>query len=300
MQTMTEEINHCPVCNGTRFERFLDVTDHFLSGEMFRILACGDCGFRFVSPRPVASDIGRYYESDRYISHDASSMNLFNLAYRFARRWSVGMKYSVVAKHAGPGDILDIGCGTGEFLHHCARKGHKVAGVEINTKARDFATGRYGITTTADLTSMAGTGRIFRCITLWHVLEHLHELNTSLETIRTLMAPGGTLVVAVPNSNSSDAEHYREFWAAYDVPRHLYHFTADTLTRLMKNHGLALRATLPQKLDAYYVSLLSGQYRSGRRSYPEAIRQGFRSNCGASRNQRGHSSQIFILSAEKA
>jgi SAM-dependent methyltransferase len=173
-------------------------------------------------------------------------------------------------------------------------------GVEPNDKARVYAQQRNKIQTTAVLPELKEYQGSFSCITLWHVLEHVHDLNDTIEKIKSLLKPEGVLIIAVPNCNSWDANKYGKFWAAYDVPRHLYHFTETTLKRLFSEHAFVVRNVLPQKLDAYYVSMLSEKYLTGGSNYFKALFFGFWSNFQARKTGVGHSSQIFILSVKKA
>lgn len=297
---MTEKILKCPVCETTVFSLFLEVKDYFLTGEAFSIQQCKACGFKFINPRPDKIEIGRYYQSDEYISHDAKKSSIISHIYWIARVFSIKIKFKIVRKYIQPGRILDIGCGTGEFLKYCKSKGFDVAGVEPNDKASGFAKQVNGIPVWNKLTDLNAGKGAFNCITMWHVLEHVHDLNETLELVKGLINPEGIFVVAVPNCNSWDAQEYGEFWAAYDVPRHLYHFTDATLDKLASNHGFGIRKTIPQKLDAYYVSMLSEKYQLGRTNYFKSLIFGFWSNFQAAKQGRGYSSQIFILSLKKA
>jgi SAM-dependent methyltransferase len=297
---MTEEILTCPVCEKDRFSLFLKVEDYFLTREDFSIQQCDACGFRFINPRPAITEIGSYYQSDEYISHDAKKADFLSRIYKIARVFSIKSKYKIVSKHAKTGKILDIGCGTGEFLNFCKSKGFEIAGVEPNEKARSHASQVNQVTVHEKLTDLAITTGRFNCITMWHVLEHVHDLNETIELVKRLLAPGGIFIVAVPNSNSWDAKKYGRFWAAYDVPRHLYHFFSGTMNRLVTKHGFEIIVTLPQRLDAYYVSMLSEKYKSGSNNYPKALFNGFWSNLVAGNGQLGHSSLIFILSVKKS
>lgn len=295
---MTEYLQNCPVCKEMRFAPFLEVTDHFLSRERFKIISCSQCGFKFINPRPVESEIGTYYESRDYISHDSTNKDLLSKIYKTARYFSLRSKLKLIKKYASSGSVLDIGCGTGDFLACCQSDGFFVTGMEPGEKARTFAINYNKIKVEKNLNDVAADNIRFDIVTLWHVLEHIHKLNETIVQVTQLLADNGTLVVAVPNCDSPDAEKYAEFWAAYDVPRHLYHFNKKTLTRLFNEHGFTVREILPQKLDAYYVSLLSEKYRSGSGSYPKAFFSGLFSNMKAKNPDRGYSSQIFILKKE--
>jgi len=177
--------------------------------------------------------------------------------------------------------------------------GHAVAGVEPNEKARTIVRTEKQIEVAGELQSYESRSGLFDCITMWHVLEHVHDLNETLNAIKTLLKPGGVFVVAVPNSNSWDAMKYETFWAAYDVPRHLYHFTKNSLEKLAIKNGFMILETVPQKLDSYYISMLSEKYLRGKINYARSLIRGFRSNRKAKNQSRGHSSLIMILSTRK-
>lgn len=295
---MAETITRCPVCENNEFSDWLEVQDHFLSKELFIIQQCNSCGFRFVNPRPDKDDIGRYYQSDDYVSHGIEKSDLMSRVYRQARVFSIRNKYRIVKNYCQTGRILDVGCGTGEFLSYCRKKGFEVSGVEPNEKARNYAQSQNKISVTGQLNLLSGNTGSFNCISMWHVLEHVHELDLTLETIKNLLAPDGIFIVAVPNSNSWDAATYKNYWAAYDVPRHLYHFTKASMHKLAERTGFEIREVTPQKLDAYYVSMLSEKYRTGSVNYFNSVVHGFWSNFMAKKRGIGHSSLIFILSVK--
>ena len=297
---MSENLTNCPVCGKNDFSLFLETSDFFLSREAFSILQCRACGFKFVNPRPGKTEIGRYYQSDEYISHDAKGGSLISRIYKLARVFSIRFKYKIVINSVNPGKILDVGCGTGEFLKYCKSRGFDVSGVEPNDKARTYAQQENGIPVTPALSDIADGPANFSCITMWHVLEHLHDLNEAIAIVKGRLLADGVFIVAVPNCNSWDALKYGKFWAAYDVPRHLYHFTESTIHILAEKHGFDIIQMHPQKLDAFYVSMLSEKYLAGRINYFKALFSGLRSNFMAGRQGRGHSSQIFVLSQKKA
>ena len=260
---------------------------------------CSNCGFKFINPRPDIKAIDHYYQSKDYISHDANDTNLINQIYKLARRFSITNKFKTVKKYIRAGKVLDIGCGTGEFLGYCQSRGFDVEGIEPNDKARNYAVQVNKIPVSENLTDLVIRKESFGCISMWHVLEHIHDLNDEIEQVKNLLVPDGVFIVAVPNSDSWDAKHYGKFWAAYDVPRHLYHFNKATLTRLMSNHGFEIVQVIPQKLDAFYISILSERYRTGGNRYFKSLMIGSWSNFQARKKVRGYSSQIFILSLKK-
>lgn len=295
---MSETLLRCPVCQSEDLQPWMEVKDHFLSGEFFLLKKCLGCGLIFVNPRPGEDETGAYYQSDKYISHDAGSRNLFTFIYRIARHYSIKGKTRIIQNHAKGNRLLDIGCGTGELLDYCQRKGFRTRGVEPGEKARHHAVNQYGLQVAGSLNDLTEPDGSFDIITLWHVLEHLHRLEETISHIGRLLSPDGSLIVAVPNNQSHDAAWYKEFWAAYDVPRHLYHFNRNTIEKLFGSHGFLIRDVLPQKLDAYYVSLLSEKYMTGSQNYFSALREGYRSNRQASSDRRGHSSLIFVIQRE--
>ena len=290
-----ERLDLCPVCQKTEFRNKLIVEDRTVSHESFAIVQCAGCGFQFTNPRPAAADIGSYYESADYVSHNAGAGGLVNQVYRMARFFTMRRKVGLLAKLAPRrGRLLDYGCGTGHFLAAAQGAGWQVAGFEPNARARAEAQRRtgqpIGETGLEDLASGS-----FEAITLWHVLEHVHTLNETLAKLIALLRPDGVLLIAVPNVESLDAQHYGKDWAAYDVPRHLYHFAPATVARLLKKHGLVVRQTLPMPLDAYYVSMLSEKNLGERSGGPLAVlKAGFRSNQYAAQHEGAYSSLLYV------
>ena len=295
---MFERVETCPVCGKTEFRDKLTVADKSVSGESFVIQQCAACGFQLTNPRPGEAEIGKYYESDEYVSHNSGAAGLVNQVYKVARFFTVRRKVALLNKLApGAGKLLDYGCGTGHFLAAAQGAGWQVQGLEPNARAREEATRRVGRPIGNESLVLFEPGT-FAAITLWHVLEHVHALNETLRRLTRLLRPDGVLLIAVPNAASFDAHHYQENWAAYDVPRHLYHFTPATMTRLLGNHHLRVRQTLPMPLDAYYVSLLSEQYRGSGAGKLAVLRAGYQSNRHAARHDGQYSSLIYV--AEKA
>jgi 2-polyprenyl-3-methyl-5-hydroxy-6-metoxy-1,4-benzoquinol methylase len=292
-----ERLEKCPVCGKTEFRNKLVVEDKSVSKESFAIVQCTACGFQFTNPRPDPASIGRYYESDAYVSHNSAAAGLINQAYKVARFFTMRRKVGLLNKVAPrKGNVLDYGCGTGHFLAACQSNGWKVQGLEPNARAREEAAQRVGQPITTDnLGSFEADS--FDAITLWHVLEHIHDLNDTLRQLISLLKPDGTLLIAVPNVDSPDAQHYRQDWAAYDVPRHLYHFSPKTLMQLLKKHKMVVRDTLPLTLDAYYVSMLSEKNRAERgEGLLTVLRTGYQSNSQAARDQGNYSSLIYVAS----
>lgn len=290
-----ERLDKCPVCGKSEFRNKLIVEDKSVSQESFAIQQCTACTFQFTNPRPDAAHIGRYYESDEYVSHNSAATGLVNQAYKVARFFTMRRKVNLVSELAPrKGRLLDYGCGTGHFLATAQASGWQVAGVEPNTRARQEATARVGQPISSG-SLIDFEVESFDAITLWHVLEHVHTLNDTLNQLVNRLAPDGVLLVAVPNVESLDAQHYRQEWAAYDVPRHLYHFSARTMTQLLKKHKLTVRQTLPMPLDAYYVSMLSEKRRAERGGGLLAVlKAGYKSNQYAAQHEGQYSSLIYV------
>jgi 2-polyprenyl-3-methyl-5-hydroxy-6-metoxy-1,4-benzoquinol methylase len=289
-----EVIESCPICGSTNSIEFLRVPDHSHSKKVFSIVSCGSCGFKYTNPRPVPEHIASYYEFEDYISHSNAKRGLVNKIYQAARSYALIKKLQLVLKVSKKkGPILDYGCGTGEFLNVCKKAGWEVAGVEPSPSARAQAIKQYGldVTTPENVTP----GSKFQVITLWHVLEHLPDLNTSFELFKSKLNADGTLIIAVPNPTSYEAEKYKEFWAAYDVPRHFYHFRPEDINALAEKHTMKVVETLPMLLDAFYISLLSEKYKTGKNKFIKAFFTGLRSNLNAIKNKNRYSSQIYVL-----
>lgn len=256
-------ITNCPVCGSSDIEKVFDCIDHFSSRELFPICECRICGFRFTNHFPSEDVIGKYYDSPDYISHTDSTKGFTNRMYHLFRKYMLKRKVNLVASFVKKknASLLDIGCGTGYFLNAAKERGFKVAGIEKDDRARERAITRFDLDVKEETGFFALEQASFDVVTLWHVLEHLEKLNESIEKMADILTPDGTMVIALPNHQSFDAKWYKEKWAAYDTPRHLWHFTPHTLERLLAKHNLSVVKKYRMPLDAYYVALLSEQYR---------------------------------------
>jgi 2-polyprenyl-3-methyl-5-hydroxy-6-metoxy-1,4-benzoquinol methylase len=289
-----EKIEKCPICEMEVLEPFLNVTDYFLTKEQFTIVNCKNCGFRFTNPRPQQSKLSDYYKSVEYISHSNNKKGITNKIYHLIRNHNHKKKFSLIKKYSNNGkSILDIGCATGEFLNFFKQRGWKTTGVEPGVEAGKFAKEQYNLDVYDEREIINFADKSYDVITMWHVLEHVPSLNERMKEISRLINENGILVIAVPNSNSYDAKYYKNFWAAYDVPRHLYHFTKETLLLLIEKHGFMLEKISPMKFDSYYVSLLSEKYKNGKPNFLNALYTGFISNYKA-RKSSNNSSIIFV------
>ena len=258
--------NICPLCSSPKISHFLSCRDYFISREIFEIDKCTNCGFLFTQNYPDESEIGRYYESDDYISHSDTRKGLTDKAYQIVRRFMLGRKKRMIRKTTGisSGSILDIGSGTGHFLNTMKKSGWIITGVEINAKAREYAASRFNIDTIPPEKINSLTENSFDCITLWHVLEHFQEPFKYMEEISRLLKDDGVCIVALPNSSSFDAKHYNKEWAAYDLPRHLWHFNPSTFNIFADKNRFAVTKKRNLPLDVFYISILSEKYRGSK------------------------------------
>ena len=286
-----KSLETCPVCSHNTFEKHLDVVDHMITKEPFTIVRCTSCGFHFTQPRPEENVIGNYYKSEEYVSHSSSNKGIINTLYGLVRNKTLRQKVNWVSSFAKGKELLDVGCGTGHFLHAAQTKGFHAIGLEPDEDARKFAQEQNNVKVCPLTELYTLRENTFDVITMWHVLEHVYHLNEDIAQLKGLLKNNGYLFVAVPNMNSYDAFYYKEFWAAYDVPRHLYHFKKPDIERLFLNHGFDLKQIIPMKYDAYYVSMLSEKYKKG--SMINAVLRGFLSNLKS--KKLGYSSQVYVL-----
>ncbi|MFM2136204.1 MAG: hypothetical protein RL021_1604 [Bacteroidota bacterium] len=291
-----ENLLNCPVCEGSSFEIHHTSTDYTVSGKTFDVQKCNSCGFLFTNPRPSQAEIGPFYESKDYISHSNSKKGLFNKVYQQVRDIAIHQKTDLISKLTGLDglSLLDIGCGTGEFLAGCKAKGWSVRGVEPGNAAREQAITNHGLQVTGEEYLNKSTDS-YDVITMWHVLEHVHDLNPRIDQVYRLLKREGVLIIAVPNHTSYDASAYGKYWAAWDVPRHLYHFSPATIKKLLLKHGFRHTGSYPMKFDAYYVSLLSEGYTKGKKQNVFGLLKGFRSNIAANKNAEKYSSVIYVF-----
>jgi len=292
------KVDTCPICKGIGFSSFLYCADHSVSHETFPLVRCDTCSFLMTSPRPADTQLAKYYMSEAYTSHIKDGKSVFDSVYLFARSFTLKWKLSLIRRYHSSrnGQLLDFGCGVGEFLKISAKNGWSITGIEPSEVARtnaDPAVQPFILPSSTDIQEKSKT---FDAITAWHVLEHVPNLNENIAELKGMLQPNGTMFIAVPNHNSWDAKHYAEYWAAYDVPRHLWHFNIQSMTQLLSAHSLTVVSVLPMRLDAYYVSLLSEQYlgRTPVVRLTNTLINGFRSNYLARKNKE-YSSLIYIV-----
>lgn len=272
-------------------KHFITLLDHSVSKESFSLFLDENLQLLATVPQPSADQLPKYYESDDYISHTDGKRTLFEKAYHFVKSIALKRKTRLIAKYQSLGALLDLGAGTGDFLNAAKADGWQVTGVEPSEKAREIAHHK-GLQLHPDATLLPDYS--FDVITMWHVLEHVPDVNSQIIALKRLLKPGGTIVIAVPNFKSYDANHYGEYWAAYDVPRHLWHFSRTAIAKLFGAQGMVLKDVLPMKFDAFYVALLSEKYKTGKMNYVKALRIGLQSNAKAAKTGE-YSSLIYVL-----
>ena len=291
-----EIIENCPICSEGDFVKYMSCKDHNYSGDIFNIVECKSCGFKFTNPRPKEKNSHKYYQSGNYISHTSSKKGLFNTAYHVIRNYQFKKKYSIINElvHKNDKGILDIGSGTGEFINYFKKKGWVTNGIETDKKAREFSIKNYNCEVDKSIEDTLEKNKKFDVITLWHVLEHVYNINDYLLKIKKLLKDDGHIILGLPNCKSYDAKHYREFWYAYDLPIHVSHFSKNDIIRLVKKHHLGTLQIKPLVFDAYYISMLSNKKSGG--GMFKGILNGWVSNRKAKKNFE-YSSLIYIIKA---
>ncbi len=274
---------------------FIKVKDHSVSGELFDLIENKTYGYLETVPKPSLDKLPEYYKTEDYISHTDSKRNLLEKVYHSVREISLKQKLKLIDSfQTTHKNLLDYGCGTGDFLKTAHQNGWHVSGIEPNEDARLIANKKTN-QAVLDLSQIKTfKPQSFDVITLWHVLEHIPNLQEQILVLKSLLKPNGVLIIAVPNYNSYDAKHYKQFWAAYDVPRHLWHFNQTSISNLFKPVRLKIEFIKPMLFDSYYVSLLSEKYKSGHMNIFKAFWTGFVSNYKA-RSTKEHSSLIYVL-----
>ncbi|MEZ4771714.1 MAG: class I SAM-dependent methyltransferase [Bacteroidia bacterium] len=287
----------CPVCASPKIHLVFSPKDHTVSGEPFQVWHCDQCSFRFTQDIPVPEEIGSYYKSEDYISHSNTNKGIVNRLYQMVREITLKGKRNLITQSSGKnsGKILDIGCGTGEFLGKMKNSGWETLGLEPDEGAASLAKKNHGLSVLPSDQLFSLENGAYDVITMWHVLEHVHELKAYLQKIQLLLKPNGLLIIAVPNYQSLDAEKYGEFWAAYDVPRHLYHFSPGSMKFLLEEQQFQLMEMKRMPFDAFYVSLLSEKYISGKTRLFAAFFTGLRSYLRNLQKVETGSSVLYVV-----
>ncbi|HWY37493.1 MAG TPA: class I SAM-dependent methyltransferase, partial [Bacteroidia bacterium] len=297
-----KEINTCLICGSSQSKPFLVCKDYTVSQKEFTIRQCGSCGFKFTSPRPYDQDLGGYYKAESYISHSDTKKGLVNTLYHWVRSYTLIKKLQLVMHYTGlkQGKILDYGAGTGAFLEICKKNKWETYGIEPDETARHVMEKKFSISSYDSIHEITNDSSFkeFNVVTAWHVFEHVPDLKETIEILKGIMKERSVLIVAVPNPTSHDAAYYKEHWAAYDVPRHLWHFAPADMIRLMKDQGFKHIKTLPMAFDSFYVSMLSEKYKRGSSGLIKAFWRGLVSNIKAGKTGTEYSSQVYIFRKE--
>ena len=288
-------LKDCVICTSDKLVNKLECVDHSASKEKFQIVSCGTCGFTFTNPRPENSDLDKYYCSEMYISHTNKNRGLFNLTYQTIRKYAIRKKLALLDKITIKGTHLDIGCGTGEFLNACKEAGYKTKGIEPSKLARNQAETNYNLNVNENTDLEIFKKDEFTSISMWHVLEHIPDLKKTIKELNRITKINGKLLIAVPNIESWDADYYKQHWAAWDVPIHLWHFSKKSIKNLFEHNGFKLVKVKPMIFDAFYVSILSEKFKKTKQKYLYGVIVGLISNIMAIFTNKGHSSSIYVF-----
>lgn len=284
----------CPWCESEKTQFRLWLKDEFLTQEEFQICECLKCGLLFTDPRPGKHEIGKYYQSEEYYSHQENKTGFIPKLYESVKSVNLKKKYKMATKGIAKGRVLDIGCGVGDFLHTMEQKGWETVGIEPSEDAKAIAKKRIKAQVLDTEEQETLPENSFDLITMWHVLEHVDDLHWQLNQLERLVKPNGRVVIAVPNYNSYDGVFYKEKWAAYDVPRHLNHFNQETLVRMFKNNNFTHIKTEKLIWDAYYISYMSENYKHHSSPLVRGVFRGLVSNLKARRSGEW-SSLVYIF-----
>ncbi len=280
----------------SKYTKKFSVKDHSVSGETFELYYDETLDLLITHPQPKGVDLDKYYESEDYISHTDGKRSLFEKMYHFIKSIALKNKLALInSLHKTKGSLLDIGAGTGDFLLMAKDNGWNTTGIEPSLKAKAIAI-KKGVSFADETQNLQDHS--FDVISMWHVLEHVPDIENQIKELKRLLKPNGSIIIAVPNFKSYDAMHYGSFWAAFDVPRHLWHFSKNAIERLFLKEAIELKKVVPMKFDAFYVSLLSEKYISGKMNFIKAFFVGLRSNIKAKQNLE-YSSHIYILNNTK-
>ena len=293
-------LENCPICSGSNLLKKLDCIDHTTSKEKFKIVSCETCDFTFTNPRPKDKSLGKYYKSNMYISHTNNTKGLFNWMYHTVRKYAIGTKLNLLKRTSNNKNHLDIGCGTGEFLNACKNAGYNTIGIEPSEVAREQAIKNFNLSVSENTNLDQFQNNQFDSISMWHVLEHVSSLNKTIEEFNRILSEKGKVIIAVPNHKSWDAKYYKEFWAGWDVPIHLWHFSKLSIKKLFLKYNFKLVEKKPMLFDSFYVSLLSEEFQTGKKKFINGFIIGLLSNIFGILTKRGFSSTIYVFEKNKA
>jgi 2-polyprenyl-3-methyl-5-hydroxy-6-metoxy-1,4-benzoquinol methylase len=288
-------IKQCPLCANTQFIEKTVCEDFYVTHEKFLLCQCNQCGFVFTQNTPEGEECEKYYNTENYISHSDTHKGFFNKAYHIVRIITLRQKIKIATAGKKTGSLLDVGCGTGYFAGKLSQKGWNVTGIEPSSIAAEIAREKFGIKVLSSESIHKLENRQFDVITLWHVLEHIDSLEDMMISFQCLLKEQGKLIVALPNINSYDASKYKNHWAAYDVPRHRWHFSPETFANLALKYGFSIKKIISMPFDVFYISILSEKYQKHRFAFLRGVCFGLRSFSACIFHKRKSSSLIYIL-----
>jgi 2-polyprenyl-3-methyl-5-hydroxy-6-metoxy-1,4-benzoquinol methylase len=295
------ETGSCLVCGSTDLAVLFTARDPLVSGDNFVLKRCNACGFTFTANPPDEEDIAKFYVSEDYISHSDKKQSLTDHVYHLARNYMLRKKYNLVCKVSGreTGSLVDIGSGTGYFADYMNGNGWNVKGIELSEQARQYSISKFGLTIVSPSEVSALKDGSIDCITLWHVLEHLYDPVLWLKEIMRILKDDGKCIIALPNIKSADAKWFNNEWAALDVPRHLWHFSPETLLAFIKEHGFKCIKVIPMPLDIYYISTLSYKNRGCKLPLMRGIVTGLFLTVRSLTKKNRASSLIYVISKQR-
>ena len=287
----------CPWCGSENFHLHLELKDYFLTQETFKIVECENCHLLYTTPRPTPEEIGRYYKSENYYSHQENKKGFIPRLYETIKKVNIKHKYKIASEGILVDEnkqLLEIGCGVGDFLQYAENQGWKCFGAEpsedavkiLHTKSKAEVIKPEQIENYPD--------ESFDLICMWHVLEHVDNLKWQIDQLSRLVKPNGKIVIALPNYQSYDAKYYQDKWAAYDVPRHLNHFSKEFISNKLIINGLRCISIKKLIWDSYYISYLSEQYKQHKLPLMRGAWRGLVSNLKATRTGE-YSSLVYIF-----
>ena len=257
--------SHCPSCGSEQSKLFLQAPDFRVSQMDFEIHNCLNCGLHYTKAAPSPDTIGSFYKAESYDSHRVDNKSLISRVYRVVRKINVRKKIKWIRRYNNQqGLVVDYGCGLGHLVAELKNQGYNAKGFEIDGDVRALSreTLTLEIQPLEDFRLLDNAS--VSVITMWHVLEHVYDLNTDFQHIVDKLAEDGSIFIAVPNFKSYDAKYYKKYWEAYDLPRHLYHFDNESIKRFCSRFGLRLESKIPMRFDSYYVSMRSEKNKKNR------------------------------------
>ncbi|MBS3993434.1 MAG: class I SAM-dependent methyltransferase [Bacteroidetes bacterium] len=289
-----------------QLKHFISVQDYSLTQEKFELYYSEKYDMLVTYPKPTNEELGKYYDNSDYISHTDSNKSLFEKMYQLVKKNAISSKVTLLnSLRSESKTVLDIGTGTADFLNAMYLNGWSVVGIEPNSKAREIASKKFEKSTIQHQIIFESLMQLqvkdfqkFDVITMWHVLEHVPDVQSYILQLKSMLKPNGTLIIAVPNFKSYDALYYGKFWAAYDVPRHLWHFSKKAIKLLFEKEQMEVIKIFPMKMDSFYVSLLSEKYKTGKMNFFNGFLIGLQSNIKAILSDE-YSSHIFIIKNKK-